>query len=298
MEKINDNLEAGARDVRRNLAKRYTYSSAVFDLSGVTDASAAVLREFAVRRCGTNNDVEVCGVEMIIFTATAVTWTATCSNAAWPAMTLLTTASATTESYVKQSFSVDVPSSSADVTFTLSASGTSTITNGYLVVHSRGDRGQQGASHAGYAPTLIDSASSTAGSLIDTQLTALATAVANDTANAIDLRCECFTARSLAAGSSVAFRLPSGVRTLRQVTVYAVSPVGADARVTVTGTGVVGLQVDVVATGATLRAVGTDTPTSSAIPDDPMDSTDDSIVTITTVGVGTADLIYALVWFQ
>lgn len=298
MEKVNDNLEAGARDVNRNLSKRYTYSSLIYNIDGITDGSTAVLRTFPIRRPGTNNAVEICGVELVIFTATAVTWTLTCSDSTWGPLSLLTTASATTESYAARNQSVPVPSSSADVTFTLAASAASTVTAGYIVVHLRTDRGDQGSSHAGYTPTLVDSASSTAGSLLDTELTALAAAVSRDTANAVDLRCECFTIRGLVTTGSAVWRLPSGVRTVHQVTQYLVSPVATDATAAITGTGIVGLSVTTTATGSTARAVNTDTPTSSAIVEDPMDPNDDVIVTVTNDGAGTVDMALVLLWFS
>ncbi len=297
MEKINDNLEAGARDVGRNLAKRYTYGTFSWDLAGVAFGDTAALRQFAIRRPGTNNGFEICGIELVIYSATANTWTVTCSDTSWQAVTLLTTAGVTDESYAAQLVSVDVPSSSADVTFTLSASA-GTIVAGYLVVHTRSDRGNQGTSHAGYTPTLIDSSSSTAGSLIDTELTALAAAVTNDTTNDVDLRCECFTVRSLLTGTAAAFRVPSGVRRVHQVTAYAVAAVGTDMSAAVTGTGIVGLSATPTSLGATVRAVAVDTPTSSAIVDDPMDNTDDTIITLTNTGAGTIVLGWALVWFS
>jgi hypothetical protein len=298
MEKVNDNLEAGARDVGRNLAKRYTYSSTIFDVTGITEASAAALCTFAIRRPGTNNAAEIVGVELILYTATAVTWTLTCSDPTWPALLLLTTASATTESYAARKASVAIPSSSADVTFALTASGASTITSGYLVVHMKCDRGDQGTSHAGYVPTLVDSSSSTAGSLLDTQLTALATAVGHDTTNDVDLRCECFVVRDLLTTQTRTFRVQSGVRRVHQLTVYAVAAVGTDLTVTVGGTGIVGLAATPTSAGATVRAVATDTPTSSAIVDDPMDSSDDSTIAMANGGAGTVVLGVALLWFS
>ena len=298
MEKVNDNLEAGARDVNRNLSKRYTYSTQVWDFSGITDASAAVLRAFTIRRPGANNACEIVGVEMVIYTSVAVTWTLTCSDSTWAALPLLTTASATTESYAARRASVPIASSSSDLAFTLSSSGASTVTTGYLVVHLRSDRGDQGTAHTAYEPTLIDSASSTAGSLLDTQLTALATSVACDTTNVVDLRCECFTVRSLLTGTSAVFRVPSGVRKVHQLTVYVVAAVGTDGTATVAGTGIVGLAATPTSGGATVLAIATDTPTSSAIVDDPMDDSDDTTVTLANGGAATINMMTALVWYS
>lgn len=301
VEKINDNLDAGARDVNRNLGKRYTYSTMMWDLSGLTDASAEVLRAFAIRRPGASNTVEVVGVELVIYTATAVTWTVTCAHngttdATWPALTLLTTASATTESLAESKNGVAIPSSSTDTTFTLSASAASTITNGYLVIHLRCDRGDQGASHAGYTPTLLDSSSSTAGSVVDTELTALAAAVTNDTNNDKDLRCECFVLRAVASGASYVFRCPSGARRILRVQGYIVDATG-DVDVDLAGDITV-ISFNVIGGGATTRvAGGADAGADATQDNDPMDATDDLTVTFT-VNTATVDLVYALVWWS
>ncbi len=297
MEAINDNLEAIAASLDRNLGKRYTYSEHRWDFDGITDASAEVLRQHAIRRVGASNGAEVCGVELVIFTATAVTWTVTCSDTSWPALTLLTTAGATTESVAITDMPVSVTSESSDLTFTLSASGASTVTRGYLVIHKRCDRGNQGTSHASYAPALVNSATSTAAAIINTELDALTTAVARDTANDVDLRCECFNVRSLASGSSVVWRLPSGAREIIGSTIYIVGAAGSIATGTVTGTGLTGSSAAATATGATNRVATTDA-ASGAMNDDPTDATDDATVTIAITGGVTADLATLLVWWQ
>lgn len=299
MEKVNDNLEAGARDVNRNLSRRYTYSSLVFDLSGVADTDAAVLRQFAIRRPNTNNAAEVTGVELVLYTATAVTWSLSCSDTTWATLTLLTTASASTESYAAQLFPVAVASSSADLVFTLSASAASTITNGYLVVHLRCDRGNQGTSHAGYTPTLVDSASSTAGSLLDTELTALASAVTNDTTNDIDLRCECFVARNLLAATQAVFRAPSGARRIHAVTAYAVQNAAGTTTSVAVGTSFDSCAVAVMAgAGVAARAVSTTVASGDVtMVDTPMTATTDATITFS-VAAQTALLLYLLVWWS
>lgn len=302
MEKVNDNLETGARDVGRNLDKRYTYSQLTFDISGITDASAEVLRAFAIRRPGTSNAVEVVRVELVIYTATAVTWTLTCAHngttdTTWPALTLATTASATTESYATSNNAVAIPSSTTDTTFTLSSSAASTVTNGMIIVHLRCDRGNQGSSHAGYSPTLVNSSSSTAGSTLDTELTALATAVATDSANDKDLRCECFTFRNLAA-STVTPRTPSGARRILRVQVYTVQAAVSDVDIQLAGDITV---IDVNVPGDSITTRGTNGAGAGADAtqdDDPMDSTDDLTVAITQNGPANALLLYVLVWWS
>lgn len=298
MEKVNDNLEAGARDVNRNLSKRYTYSTLVWDIAGLTDASAAVLRTFAIRRPGTNNAVEVCGIELVIYTSVAVTWTVTCSNSAWAPLELATTASATTESYAARLASVAVPSSSSDVTFALSASGASTITSGYLVVHLRCDRGDQGSAHTGYTPTLIDSSTSTAGSVLDTQLTNLATSVTADTNNATDLRCECFVVRQVALSTPIVFRTPSGARRIHSATMYVVDAGAGSAQLDLAGD-ITAMTLQVAAAGATTLAVGSVVAGADATQSDaPMTPTDDLTITLSETAALTWDAITVLVWWS
>lgn len=292
-ERINDNLEQSAGDVNDNLDNRYTYSVLHFNLDGVTNASTAVLRELAIRRPGTNNGVEVWAVEFYIYAAGSETWTLTCSDTTWPSITTVA-AGATTKSTPGSSLTaVSIPSSSADVTFTASCPNASTITAGQIVVHLRCDRGNQGASHAGYAPTLIDSASSTAGSLLDTQLTNLASAVSRDTANATDLRCMLFQVRNLAAGSALTINVPGGVVTRLLMRGYVVSA----ATETVTfdinsGSG----SFAVVGTGVTTRATGS-LMISAAMNNTPMTPGDDDLFRITDAGAATALLAYVMVWW-
>lgn len=292
MEKVNDDLEAIARDANRNLDNRYTYSMQVFPLDGLTNASNEVLRSFIIRRPGTNNGAEVCGLEFVLYAAGTVVWTITGPDATWPTIAAAA-GGATTESYASSSVPISIPSSSTHIIFTASAPSASTITRGYFVVHLRCDRGNQGTSHAGYTPTLIDSTSSTAGSLLDTQLTAAALAVTHDTTNNVDLRCECFVARVLLAGESRAFRLPSGAR--RKL--FADGKVAAALAQTVTFS-VDGTSFAVPGTGSTTTYANGTAALSGTLVDDPMDATDDTIVTIANAAGVTVDCAYLLVWWS
>lgn len=292
MEKVNDDLEAIAGDVNRNLGNRYTYSTHVFHVDGLSNASSEVLRSFIIRRPGTNNGAEIFGVELSLYATGTAIWTATCSDTSWPAFSV-TAAGSSVESYGSSPVPVSIPSSSSHVQITLAADGASTIVRGDLVIHLRCDRGNQGTSHAGYTPTLIDSTSSTAGSLLDTQLTAAALAVTNDTTNNVDLRCECFVARVLLAGESRILRLPSGAR--RKL--FADGKVAGALAQTVTFS-VDGTSFPVVGTGsATTYASGT-AALSGTLVDDPMDPSDDTIVTIANAAGVTIDCAYLLVWFS
>lgn len=296
MEDVNDDLDASARAIQASLDKRYTYSTLIFPVDGITDASVQVLREVAIRRPGASNAVEVCSVEVVIYAAGAVVWTLACSDTTWPSITV-TAAGATTEATASSGVPVSVPSSSADLTFTLSGAAASTITRGYIVVHLRCDRGNQGTSHAGYTPTLLDSTSSTAGATLDTELTARAAAAARDLANNVDLRCELFAVRASASGTTTTFRTPSGARRLLGSTVYVVGAAGSIATATVTGTNLSGSTAVATSTGASARDATTDA-ASGTMPDDPMDTADNATIAVAITGGVTADLAYVLVWWS
>lgn len=308
MERVNDNLEAGARDVQRNLDKRYTYSRETFLLDGITNASAEALRTVAVRRPGTNNSCEVYAVEFYVFAAGTETWTLTCSDSTFQPITAISNG-ATSESLPSADLTiggpstsgipVPIPSSSSDVTFTVSCPNASTITAGRIVLHYRADRGAQGTTHAGYTPTLINSASSTAGSLLDTQLTALATAVGHDTTNDVDLRSELFAVRGLAAGSVATLRIPSGARRLLRVEGYVVAAVTETVTFSVSSGSTTTVFFSVVGTGATTRATdGRNAGVDPLMDDSPMDATKDMFVTIADAGATSADLAFVRVWWS
>lgn len=296
VEALNDDLEAIARDVQANLEQRYTYGPPIIlDLDGVTNASTAVLRELAIRRVGNNNGLEICAMELVVYAAGTVVWTLTCSDTSAPSITV-TSAGATTEAHAH--LEVSVPASfTSDVTFTASAPKTSTITRGYIVIHTRCDRGNQGTSHAGYTPTLLDAASARDGATLDAEYNGLEAAANRDAANDVDLRVECYAVRSLASGSSVTFRLPSGARRILGTVAYVVGAAGSTATCTVTGTNLVGSSVAPTSTGAANRVAATDA-ASGTMPDNPTASADDATVTIAISGGVTADLAYVLVFWS
>lgn len=298
MERINDDLEAGSRDVQRTLDKRYTYSTFAFDFNGVTNASSTSLRQFAIRRPGTNNAVEICGLEFYVFASggAAVTWTVSSNVTGLP--TLVATCGATNliESTLPiGSVPVPVPSSASDIQFTISGSATSTIATGRLIVHLRCDRGNQGGTYTTYIPTLIDSSSSTAGGLLDVQLAGLAAAASASAANEKDLRCCCFAVRGLAPATVRTMHLPSGVERIMGITCYVAGLASANATFTET---LSGNTVNVVGTGVSGGfAVGSSS-TVFTYQNDPMDITDDPILTITGAGSTNCEVAYMLVWFS
>jgi len=296
MEKINDNLEAIGRDIERSLEARYTYSTITLDIDGVTEASAAVLRAVAIRRPSAGNALEVYAVEVVLYAAGAVVWTLACSDTSWPSITV-TAAGATVEAHASGGIPVSVTSAAADLTFTLTPASASTCTRGYIVVHLRVDRGNQGTSHAGHFPALLTSATTAPATSIDAELVSLAAAAARDTTNSVDVRCEMFSTRGLTSGSSVSWALPSGARRILGSVQYVVGAAGSIATGTVTGTGLSGSSAAATATGATVLVATVDA-ASGSLADEPMDSTDDATVTITVSGGVTAALAALLVFWS
>lgn len=295
VESINDNLDASARVVRESLDKRFSYSSHTFLLDGVTDASTAVLRTVPIRAPKSGNLVEVCGVEVSLYDTTTGTWTVTCSDPTWPTLDVAV-ASSTAEAHALSGSPVSVPTTgSTDLTFTLSSATASTIGRGYVVVHLRCDRGSMGTSHAGYVPALFDSRSATAGSTLDTEIDAIAAAVARDTTNSIDLRCTAFTVKGL-AGTAATLLFPAGTFRVHRVTGYSVAVAGADLAVSLAATSLTTVSFTVTSTGATARATNGANAGAVAVPfDDPSDVV---TLTLSRSGAGTIDLAHVLVWWS
>lgn len=294
---INDDLRALARDIELERQRRYVRSTCVFDLTGMTSADDVSLRKFYVRRFGVDNSLEIEGVELVIYTTVAVTWTVACSDSSFPDLTLLTVvdAAAATENYATTDRAVQVSSDAADLTFTLSASGASTITGGQLIVHFRCDRGNQGSDLSGYAPTLIDATTSTAVATLNDEITAANAAYLRLNDCNLDLRVECFVTRALPANTSRVWRTQGGERTKGALLGYVIDQAsGAANKINFT---VDAETLTVNGAGANTEAVDELDLTGSAGAD-PTNSADDTVITIANpAGSATAGLVYALVFW-
>jgi hypothetical protein len=297
LEKLNDNLEAIGRDNARSFEARYTYSEIRLDLTALTTASAASIRKLAIRRPASSAAVEVYAVELQLYGNAAGAGTVTCSDVTWPVLPFTTTATATDEITASSNIPVSVPSSAADVTFTVAFPAGYTVTAGYLVVHLRCDRGNQGDNLSPVLPSLLSSATANPADALDVELDTLGVSVGQDTAASSDLRCECYATRSL-AGTPVVFRVPSGARRLKAVGAYCFAAAGIDLSVDVAGSGLTAVNVPVVSDGATLVYAVANAGAVATTVDDPMDSTDDTTITLSRVGVGTIAVAYALLWWS
>lgn len=295
MERINDDLEAGARDVNRNLDKRYTYSTLRFPLDGMTQVEGGGVQcRVSIRRPGVSNVVEISAVEISVYASGTATWTLSCSDATWPSMSVVA-AGASVEAFAISDSQVSVTSSSGDLNFTIGASAASTIAAGSITLYLRCDRGNQGASHAGYTPTLVDSTTATAGAILDAQLTNLATAVTTDGANNKDLRASLFLVRNLPSGSSVSMHMPSGAVRIMGMTAYITAAIGGTMSFSesTSGNSVPALAGN----GATNRNVGS----SSVVftyADAPMTIASDAVLTMTAGGTQPTIIGYMILWWS
>jgi hypothetical protein len=288
-EHVNDNLRSIARDIKRSQDRRYTYCSVVIPLDGLANTDTEAERTIKLIRPASDYPIDVVGCELSVYAATGATWTATCTDENSRTVTLsATTAGATTEAY--DSSNAPLQSSASDLTFVLAGSAASTLTRACLVLHLRADRHQQdGGTLTTYTPGLVSAASSTAGSVLDTELTNAQAAVTSDETNVLDMRCVCLMANDLA--SAIDFNLPSGA-----------GMTGAAMTATAVGAAARSVEVTDKTNTLTLNTTGTSnlitgTGTLVSTNDDPTDTTDDLVVTITPTG-GTISRVFVFLWWS
>ena len=294
-EDFNQNFLAAARDVNENLSRRYTYSTVVVPMTGMADTDGAGVRSFEIQPNEAGGSMEVIGMDMRVCATAGVTWTV--AFTAYPTNLSVATTGATTEALASSSqhASITVP---ATLTGVFSASGASTIAAGELVIYLRTDRGGQGDSHEGYEPFLYELSSGVLASALDAELVRLQDAVENDTDNDIDLRCEMYLVRGLASGGTIAFQCPSGVRRLQAVQYFVAADAARTVRFTIGGSVTVAT-VDLAGSGVGTLQGSVDNPSAQSIPDDPTDTADDTVVTLTELtSTGTVAMAYALLWWS
>jgi hypothetical protein len=293
-EGVNDNLEKMTADLNRSMALRYSYSEHIFELDGVVNTDTAAERTYRLKRHVTNGRYEVVGVELVIFSSASpvVTWTLSCNDADWPSIAV-ETAGTTTEARATSPSRAQVPSGDG-LEFVLTTSNTSTITRGYIVFRMRADRGSQHDDFTPYTPTLLNAASSTAGSTLDTELNAYEDSVVFNTAADKDYRFETFRVKDLLDTTARTWRIPGGAYRWGGVHLATVSAIGDDLELRVGGSLVA------TASGAGLSTIGSTVGdfTGAITPGtDPMDPADDTIVSLTanggTISVGYVTIIWS-----
>jgi hypothetical protein len=292
---VNENLRAIARDIKRSQDRRYTYCSVVIPIDGVADTDTAAERTVPVPHAVFSGayPVDVVGVELSVYATAGATWTATVTDENSRTLAIdVATAGATTEAYDATNVPLQL-STSDELQFVLSASAASTITRGTLTVHLRCDRHQQnGGTLTTYTPGLVNASSSTAGSVLDTELTNSQLAVTSDETNTSEMRCVCFMANDLTAAQT--WRLPSGAgTTVLNATMYVVGVAARAVDMLVSQTpGSTTLTVTATGTSNLVDGSSTIARTSN---DDPTDTADDVVVTLTPTG-GTMSRVFAFIW--
>jgi hypothetical protein len=287
---VNGNLQAIATDIKRSQDRRYTYFTAIFVLDGLNNTDTEQERTIKLLRPTSSYPIDVVGAELSVFATQDIVWSATCTDENSRTVTLTASASDSNTIEGYDSSNVPLQSSSSTLSFVLSAAGTSLLNRGTLTLHCRADRHQQNsATLTTYAPTLFYPGSSTAGATQDAQLNAAEDAVESDEANQSDMRCMVISVNDLAAAQT--WRVP-GAGGMTGVTM-AVTAVGAASRSVDVGDGT--NTVSVATTGLSDFKEGTGSLVTKS--DDPTDTADDLVVTLTPVG-GTISRVFALLWWS
>ena len=291
-EAINGNLRALARDIQRVADRRYTYSTLTFDLDGLANTDTDATRTIKIiHPTSITAYFEIVGVELSVYATAGVTWTMTDIGGLTSSLETLTvdTAGTSTEAYNSSNRPL-VAGDDQYASVRLSASGASTISRGTLTIHIRCDRHKQNNTAIGtFSPTMVTATTSTAASVINNLLTAADTARDTNAANATDMRGFAVAITGLAATRTL--RLP-GMRnkTALQITGTVVAGVGESVAIS-DGTNTLTLN----GTGTSNLVEGT--ATLAAFPgDDPTDTGDDLVLTLTPSG-GSIERVVAFLWW-
>jgi hypothetical protein len=295
-EDVNANLQAISRSITRNVGQRYTYCPISVDITGVVDTDTAAERTipFCRPRIGaTPLPLDIVGVELSIFATAGATWTLTATDENGTVFTLATaTAGTTTEGYNASNVPLQLDSATR-LDFVLSASVGSTITRGTVTLHVRADRNSQGtgAVPASYSPTLIDASTSTAATAINAEITAAAAARTVDQLRQLDVRGCCLVANDLTAAQT--WRLPSGAGSVALCMLIAA--VGTAARSAAASDGTNTATANTTGTSNIVDAANVSGPIGQN--DDPTDTADDLVITLTPTG-GAISRVFVFLWWS
>lgn len=291
-EAVNGNLRALQRDIQRVADRRHTYSTLTFDLDGMADTDTAAARTIKIiHPASITAYFEIVGVELSVYATAGVTWTLTDVGGLTSSLETLTvdTAGTSTEAYDSSNRPL-VAGDDQYASVRLSASAASTISRGTLTVHIRTDRHKQNNTSIGtFSPTMVTATTSTAAATLNALITAADTARDTNAANATDLRGFAVAITGLASARTL--RLP-GMRTKSalQITGTVVAGVGESVAIS-DGTNTLTLN----GTGTSNLVEGT--ATLAAFPgDDPTDTGDDLVLTLTPSG-GTIERVVAFLWW-
>jgi hypothetical protein len=202
------------------------------------------------------------------------------------------TAGTTTEGYNASNVPLQLDSATR-LDFVLSASVGSTITRGTVTLHVRADRNSQGtgAVPASYSPTLIDASTSTAATAINAEITAAAAARTVDQLRQLDVRGCCLVANDLTAAQT--WRLPSGAGSVALCMLIAA--VGTAARSAAASDGTNTATANTTGTSNIVDAANVSGPIGQN--DDPTDTADDLVITLTPTG-GAISRVFVFLWWS
>jgi hypothetical protein len=225
LRRVNENRLQRAADIKRSLAQRYTHSCMVFPLDGVANTSNPGERTITIPAHDNTSDkpLEIVSLELVVFCSDSNVWTLTTTADGWRDITVTGAGDAAEPARTAVELTALVPA--AGLSLTLSCSGASTITRGYLVVGIRADRALiTGNSHAGYTPNLVGDPDTASASDFNLEFTEEEAAVARDLANDKDGRYEVYVARNITSATASnlkTWRLPATGRRVKSMWAYA-----------------------------------------------------------------------------
>lgn len=304
-EKVNENLQAFADQIKKTVDRRYTYSQLYFPLDGLTDTDAAVLRQFAIRAPTTDRKAAICGVELAVTSGdTGVVWTLTQSTTAQFPTVAVTADGANSEQYAGAIVDLDVDDA-ADTVLTLTASTAigNQIDAGYLIIHLRCDRYSQGTAQAPYSPPRYDATTVITDDTVHDDLQNVQTAITADLAADEDLRAVVFAVRNVAPGATKElFHIPVGsnLSPWRMHTYLVQAATSVNSNTELDDQGVGGSVVDTVPGGGVAARVFSDQVLNEDAGTNPFDDTQDITIYLENPGTNAdnALLMYVVVWFR
>jgi hypothetical protein len=296
-EDVNANLQAIARDLRRAIDARYTYSAITIDMTGLVDTDTAAERTIPFRGWATagapdRSPVDIVGVELSIYATAGTTWTLSTTDENGTVLALaVATAGTTTEGYGASN--VPLQLTVAELDFVLSGSAASTLTRATVTIHIRCDRhAQADVTPPSYVPTLIDASTSTAATAINAEIAAaLAARTANvNTNNNLDVRCTAIVADNLTAAQT--WRIPIG--NTRPI-VCCASAVGAAARSVAITDATTTITINTTGTSNIVLSTG-NLGSLIPLPGNPTSTADDFVITLTPTGGAISRVILFFWW--
>lgn len=294
---VNENLQAIARDIRRNNDQRYTYSSTIFDVTGLDAAGTSAQRSFTIympgRWSGTptpRDYADLVGIEFDVYDTAGATWTVTVSTGT-PTRSIAVTATAAGATTKASATSNAALRWEGQDSLTIMLTGTGVIDAGKVTLHWRADRHrQQSTSRVDYAPSLVDASSAATNTLLNTEFTKAAAGAASDLANSRDLRMEVFAVRDLASVRT--WRIPNGAgRTLISAGLGVVpNAIGNAVSFNVNGTALV-------VTTTTVNQRNGEITSGVTFTDDPTNPANDLVVTLTPTS-GTPKVAFVVLFWR